>query len=71
MSPTSCVVSDISISNNLSMRGLGLHESHRIRHGHLPPTPRINQIDVIHTNNSRSHPCSRRRGGACRKATVS
>jgi hypothetical protein len=46
MSPTSCVVSDISISNNLSVRALGLHESRRIRHGYLP-TPRISALSEI------------------------
>lgn len=46
MSPTSCVISDISISNNLSVRALGIHESHRIKHGHLP-TPRINALSDI------------------------
>jgi hypothetical protein len=46
MSPVSCVVSDISLSNNLSVHGLGVHESHRIKHGY-PPTPRINALSEI------------------------
>jgi hypothetical protein len=46
MSPMSCVVSDISLANSLSVRGLGSHESHRIRHGYLP-TPRISALSQI------------------------
>jgi hypothetical protein len=46
MSPMSCVVSDISIANNMRVRGLDAHESHRIKHGY-PPTPRINALAEI------------------------
>jgi hypothetical protein len=46
MSPMGCVVSDISIANNIRVRGLDAHESHRIKHGY-PPTSRINALAEI------------------------
>ena len=46
MSGTSCAVNDISLSNNMSVRGLGPHEAHRIKHGY-PSTPRINALADI------------------------
>ena len=46
MSPVSCVVSDISMGNNMTVAPLGVHEAHRIKHGYAP-TPRINALDDI------------------------
>jgi len=47
MSPVSCAVSDISIANSIYVRGLSVHEAHRVKHGY-PPTPRIHALtDVI------------------------
>ena len=45
-SPASAVVSDISLANNMNIRGVGPHEAHRIKQGH-PPTPRINALADI------------------------
>ncbi len=45
MSPVSCAVSDISLSNNLSVRGLGPHEAHRVKRGH-PLTPTIEALEA-------------------------
>jgi hypothetical protein len=46
MSAMGCVVSDISLSNNISVHELGPHETHRVKHGY-PPTPRINALAEI------------------------
>jgi len=46
MSAMSCVVSDISLANNISVRPLGSHEDYRIKHGY-PPAPRINALAEI------------------------
>jgi hypothetical protein len=46
MSPTSCVISDISLTNNIHVRGLEPHESNRIKHGYSA-TPRINSLAEI------------------------
>ena len=42
-SAISAVVSDITLANSLSVRGVGPHEAHRVRHGY-PPTPRIDGL---------------------------
>ena len=44
--PLHCVVSDISISNHISVRGLGVHEARRVKHGY-PPTPRIGGLTEV------------------------
>jgi hypothetical protein len=46
LSAMGCVVSDISISNNMSVRPLDIHESHRIKHGY-PSRPRINALAEV------------------------
>jgi hypothetical protein len=46
VSPVNSAASDISIANALTVRGLGPHEAHRIKHGY-PPTPRINALAEI------------------------
>ena len=46
ISGTYCAVNDISLSNNMSVRGLGPHEAQRIKRGY-PPTPRINTLAEI------------------------
>jgi hypothetical protein len=43
MSPVSCVVSDITIANSIDVRGISVHEAHRVKHGY-PPTPRIHAL---------------------------
>ena len=45
-SALSCVVSDISIANSIGVRGLGVHEAHRVKHGY-PPAPRINVLTDV------------------------
>jgi hypothetical protein len=42
-SPLSYVVGDISIANNLNVRGLGLHEAYRIKRGYMPTS----QIEAL------------------------
>jgi hypothetical protein len=46
MSPVSCAVSDISLSNNIDVQSLGVHEAYRIKRGHAP-TPRINALTDV------------------------
>ena len=45
-SPLRCVVSDISLCNNMGIHPLGAQEAHRVRHGY-PPTPRIERLSEI------------------------
>jgi hypothetical protein len=46
MSAMSCVVSDISLANSISVRPRGSHDDHRIGLGY-PPAPRINALAEI------------------------
>jgi hypothetical protein len=46
MSAISCVVSDISLANSISVRPLGAHEDHRVKHGYLS-APRISALTEI------------------------
>jgi len=46
LSAMSCVVSDISIANNMSVRPLDISQSHRIKDGY-PPRPRISALAEI------------------------
>ncbi len=43
LSPLSCVVGDISVSNVMTVAPLGVHEAHRVKHGY-PGTPRISAL---------------------------
>jgi hypothetical protein len=42
----SAVVSDISLANNINIRALDAHETHRVKHGY-PPTPRIDALGEV------------------------
>jgi hypothetical protein len=42
----STVVGDISLANNINIRALDAHETHRVRHGY-PPTPRIDALGEV------------------------
>jgi hypothetical protein len=45
-SAVNSAVNDISLCNNITVRPLGPHEAHRVKHGY-PPAPRINGLGDI------------------------